>query len=68
MVKNLPPTKETGVLYLGREDLLEKGMVIHSNILTMKVPCTEVPGELQSMVIDPVYQSHNQLATEDNRY
>ena len=32
-VKNLPATRETPVQFLGREDLLEKGQVIHSSIL-----------------------------------
>ena len=36
---------------LGREDLLEKTMVIHSNILAWKIPWTEKPGRgrLQAM-------------------
>jgi len=33
MVKNLPIMQETWVLSLGQEDLLEKGMAIHSSIL-----------------------------------
>ena len=32
MVKNLPAVQETQVLSLGRDDPLEKGMAIHSNI------------------------------------
>ena len=34
---------------LGWEDLLEKGMVTHSNILAWRIPWTEEPGRLQSM-------------------
>ena len=34
---------------LGWEDLLEKKMATHSNILTWKIPWTEKPGGLQSM-------------------
>ena len=34
---------------LGREDLLEKEMVIHSSILAWKIPWTEKPGRLQAM-------------------
>ena len=34
MVKNLPAEQETQVQSLGREDTLEKGMALHSNILT----------------------------------
>ena len=48
-VKNLPAMQETWVLFLGREDPLEKEMVIHSNILAWKIPWTEEPGALQSM-------------------
>ena len=33
MVNNLPAMQETWVPCLGWEDLLEKGMAIHSNIL-----------------------------------
>ena len=34
----------------GQEDPLEKGMATHSSILTWKIPWTEEPGGLQSMV------------------
>ena len=37
MVKNLPAMQETGVLFLGWEDPLEKGMATHSSILTFKI-------------------------------
>ena len=37
MVKNLPATQETGVLSLGWEDSLEKGMATHSNILAWEI-------------------------------
>ena len=49
MVKRLPTMQETWVQSLGREDLLEKEMVIHSNILAWKIPWTEKPGRLQAM-------------------
>ena len=49
MVKNLPAMQETWVLSLIREDLLEKGMAIHSSILAWRIPWTEEPGRLQSM-------------------
>ena len=49
MVKNLPAMQETQVLSLGREDPLEKGMDIHSRILTWRSPRTEELGRLQSM-------------------
>ena len=34
---------------LGREDSLEEGMAIHSNILVWRIPWTEEPGGLQSI-------------------
>ena len=34
---------------LGQEDLLEKGMATHSNILSWRIPWTKEPGGLQSM-------------------
>ena len=50
MVKNLPAMWETWAESLGREDLLEKGMAPHSSILAWRIPWTEEPGGLQSMV------------------
>ena len=44
MVKILPAKWETQVQSLGREDPLEKGMVIHSSILAWRIPWTEEPG------------------------
>ena len=34
---------------LGREDPPEEGMATHSSILAWRIPCTEVPGGLQSI-------------------
>ena len=50
MVKNLPAKQESGVRSLGEEDPLEKEMVTHSTIFAWKIPWTEEPGGLQSMV------------------
>jgi len=50
MVKNLPAMWETGVRSLGWEDPLEEGMATHSSILAWRIPWTEEPGGLQSMV------------------
>ena len=44
-------TPETWVWFLGREDTLEEEMVIHSSILAWKIPWTEEPGGLQSIVL-----------------
>ena len=49
MVKNLPAMRETWVLSLGWEDLLEEGMESRSSILAWRIPWTEEPGRLQSM-------------------
>ena len=49
MVKRLPIMRETWVWSLGREDLLEKEIAIHSSTLAWKIPWMEEPGKLQSM-------------------
>ena len=41
--------RETGIRFLGREDLLEKEMATHSSTLAWKMPRMEDPGRLQSM-------------------
>ena len=48
-VKNLPATQETRVQSLAWEDLLEKGMATHSNILAWRIPWTEEPGGLHTV-------------------
>ena len=47
MVKN--PHAVQGWEDLGWVDPLEKGKVIHSSILALRIPRTEEPGGLQSM-------------------
>ena len=49
-VKNLLAMQETQVQSLGWEDPLEKQMTTHSSILAWKIPWTEEPGGLQSLV------------------
>ena len=49
MVKNLPVRQETRVQSLGWEVPLEKGMALHSSILSWRIPWTEKPGRLQSV-------------------
>ena len=56
LVKKLPAMQETWVQPLGREDLLDKRMATHSNILAWRIPCTEEPGGLQSMGLQRVRQ------------
>ena len=53
MVKNLPAMQETQV----QEDPLEKEMATHSCILAWKIPWTEEPGGIQSIVLHRV--GHN---------
>ena len=54
MVKRLPTMRENWVQSLGWEGFLEKAMATHSNILAWKIPRTEEPGRLQSMVLQRV--------------
>jgi len=49
MVKNPPTMQKAWVQSLGWEDLLEKGMAIHSSILAWRIPRSEAPGGLQFM-------------------
>ena len=54
VIKNPLPVqerKELRVPSLGQEDPLEEGMVTHSSILAWRIPRTEEPGGLQSMVL-----------------
>ena len=46
--------EETPVQSLDWEDLLEKELATHSNILAWKIPLTEEPGGLQSMGLQKV--------------
>ena len=45
-VKHLFTMRETWVRSLGREDLLEKEVAIHSSTITWKIPWTEEPNRL----------------------
>ena len=49
IVKNLPEVQETQVLFLGREDSLEKEMATHSSIFAWRILWTEEPGGLHAM-------------------
>ena len=53
-LKCLPAMWETWVLFLGREDPLEKEMAIHSSTLAWKIPWTEEPDRLPSMGLQRV--------------
>ena len=54
MVKNQPAMQETRVQSLGQEDLLEKGMAIHSSILAWRISWTEEPGSSLCMGLQRV--------------
>ena len=54
MVKNLPATQETQDQSLDQEDPLEKGMATHASILAWRIPWTEEPDGLQSMVLQRI--------------
>ena len=54
LVKNPPEMQETLVQPLGQEDALEEGMATHSSILAWRIPRTEEPARLQSMLLQRV--------------
>ena len=56
MVKCLPAMQETQVRSLGREDPLEKEMVIHSSTLAWKIPWTEEPSPWGCKELDTTKQ------------
>ena len=51
MVNSLLANEGTQVRFLGWEDPLEEGMTTHSNILAWRIPWTEEPDGLQSIVV-----------------
>ena len=51
MVKNPPAMQEMQVRSLGQGDLLEKEMATHFRILAWRIPRTEKPSGLQSIVV-----------------
>ena len=55
-VKKPPAIQDMQGRSLGREDLPEEEMAIHSSILACKIPWTEEPGGLQSMGLQRVRQ------------
>ena len=50
MVGNLPAMQETRIQPLGLEDPVEEGVATHSSILALRIPWTEEPGGLLSIV------------------
>ena len=53
-VKNPHAMQETRVQSLGQEDLMKKGMAIHSSIPAWRILWTEEPGGLQSVGLQRV--------------
>ena len=49
--------EETWVRSLGQEDPLEEGMETHSSVLIWRIPWTEEPGGLQSIVLQRVLKN-----------
>ena len=66
MVKNLHLMRETWVQSLGQEDVLEKGIALHSSILAWRIPWTEEPGELR-VVKSQTRLSHSHTHTHLNK-
>ena len=54
VVKRLPAMRETWVGSLGWEDPLKEEMAPHSSTLAWKIPWTEEPCRLQSIVLQRV--------------
>ena len=50
------------------EDPLEKEMETHTSILAWEVPCTNVPGGLQSMGLQKTWTRHNNLTASNNNH
>ena len=63
-LKRLPPMRETWVWSLGQEDPLEKEMVNHSSILAWRIPWTEKPDRLQTIVLQTVGHNWSDLAAQ----
>jgi len=57
MVKNLHAMQEIQVQSLSQEDPLEEGMATYSSILVWRIPWTEEPGRLQSIMSQRVGQT-----------
>ena len=51
MIKNLPAMRETQVQSLGWEAPLEKEKAIYSSVLAWRIPWTEEPERLPSMML-----------------
>ena len=70
LVKNPPADAgdERLVPSLGWEYPLEVGMAVHSSVLAWTIPCTEEPGELQSIGLQRGGHNLNDLACTDRDF
>ena len=59
VVKNPTVIQEAGLQSLDQEDPLEEGVATQSSILARKIPWTEEPGGLQSMVLQELNKFSN---------
>ena len=59
MVKNLSAMQKIEVRSLDQKYPLEMGMAIHSSILAWRIPWSEEPGRLQSLVSDLGLPEHS---------
>ena len=59
VVKNPTVIQEAGLRSLDQEDPLEEGVATQSSILARKIPWTEEPGGLQSMVLQELNKFSN---------
>ena len=62
VVKNLLAVQKTQGGSLGWEDPLEKGMEIHSSILSWRFPWTKELGRLESLGLQRVKHNRSDLA------
>ena len=65
MVKHVSTMKESWFRFLSLEDALEEGTATHSSVLAWRIPWTEEPGGLQSIVSQRV--GYNQAAKLKHR-
>ena len=61
-IKNPPTMQETWVQSLRQEDPLEEGKTVHSIVLAWRIPWTERPGGLLSIVSQRVRQYRSDFA------
>ena len=59
--------QQTQVQSLGQEDPLEEEMATHSSILAWRIPWTEEPGRLQSIVSQRIEKT-GELSTHTHIY